>query len=219
MLVKGKDFNLFIQDAGEWKLIYCSQSCSLSINTEILPTTTKGDGAFARFIPQRLSWSVSASGVIKFDTPFNAVSLDNLQLSLAVVRVLMELDDKDESVVSYQGDAIITSNEKTGDYDAISTWSVDLQGSGPLQITGGATSSPTNAFMFQYDAEGGESSISRPELIGASLIDLSRNFDLPIRPYPAAYGSGEAQFRSSTGTIAFGTALMAGEVITGIYTT
>lgn len=217
MLVKGKNFNVFVQDSGQWKLIYCSQSCSLSINTELLNTTSKGDGAFERFIARKINWTVSASGLIYFDKPYTAASLAQLQLSRVPVMMRLEQDDEDGNVITYEGETIVASSEQSGEYSSVSTWSADFQGSGPLVISNTGTTGESEVFSFQYEATGGETSISLPELIGAELLDIAWNFDLIIRQHPAAYGTSEVQFRSDTGTIAFGTALTPEAKISGIY--
>lgn len=217
MLVKGKNFNLYVQNDGQWRLIYCSRSCTLSIDTEVIPTTRKGDGAYNRFVAKRITWTASADGLVSFDSSFNSISLTSLQLSRSTIRLRAEMDDESDNVVVYEGDAIIESTEHTGVYNEMATFSASFQGSGPLVVSNDATDSEAEVFAFQYEATGGEESISLPELIDADLIDCSRTFDLFIRIYPDAYGSDEVQFRSNTGTIVFGTMLSEGEKVTGIY--
>lgn len=217
MFVKGKDFNCFIQDAGQWKLIFCSQSCTLVINTQTLPSTTKGDGRFSRSIPARLSWSVSTNGLIKLDTPFSSSSLAQLQLSLNGIRLRFVQDDQAGNQTIYEGDAIILSTEYTGEYSSISTWSAEFEGTGKLETSAGGGGGTSNIYSHQYDAEGGEVIISIPELLGAEIISVGRGLDLAVRNYPEPFGTGEVQFRSATGTLEFGTELMPEEVVTIIY--
>ena len=71
--IKGQNLRLFMENgSGQMSAIAAAQQCQLNIRLEVKQTSTKDDtDDFARNIALKLSWSMSANGVVTIDPDRN----------------------------------------------------------------------------------------------------------------------------------------------------
>lgn len=133
-LVQGKNFIAFINDAGTWKPYVCATSITLNINTEAIETSVSGNGLWASYLPTKNSWSGSANGNVSLNEPANLTlaDLQAKQIDQVIFAIQFQRSDDNGNVYTSYGNAFITSSSDTGSYDGIDTFSITLQGTGPL---------------------------------------------------------------------------------------
>jgi len=133
-IVNGKNVTVRIYDNGAYRLYACATSCSISVSTSTVETSVTGSGNWASFMPQKNSWSGTLDGMANFDTDANLSLNDLLVLQIAKTLLVVQFEYEDEggNILDLNGSAYIVNTSSTGDVNNISTFSVELQGSGAL---------------------------------------------------------------------------------------
>jgi len=131
--IKGQNLRLFTENgSGQMSAIAAAQQCQLSIRLEVKQTSTKDDtDDFARNIALKLSWSVSASGVVTVDPDRNDPStlMDRIGQTVRVELATASGDqnsDMGEQLLA--GDAIISDVQIQANNEEESTYTVQLTG-------------------------------------------------------------------------------------------
>lgn len=120
---KGNDIRVSIGDV----LIGGQQGCSLNRETETSDTTTKDSGIWSEVEAVGLSWSVDCDGLI-------TVSDEALGALKTAWKSMEAVDIKYGKAGSYEvGKALITSLSQNAPSKDKCTYSVSLQGVGPLE--------------------------------------------------------------------------------------
>lgn len=114
-----------------------STSCSISINVEVRDTASKDiPNGWSDGETGTKSWTASCEGLFSWDDTIDAearVDAEGLfDLITAGAKVALVMTTGVSGDVEYSGDAIITSLEKTFPNNENSTYSLSLQGAGPL---------------------------------------------------------------------------------------
>lgn len=136
MIVSGKDVIVMIDDGG-FKLYGCASSCSLSLSTSMIETSSVGSGLYSTFRPQKHGFTATISGLLNLDDP-TALSLYDLrQKQLAMTQVLVKFTRTDAAGNEYVStfDAYITGSTDSGDANGAASFDIDLQGTGELVET------------------------------------------------------------------------------------
>ena len=131
--IKGQNLRLFTENgSGQMSAIAAAQQCQLSIRLEVKQTSTKDDtDDFARNIALKLSWSVSASGVVTVDPDRNdpASLMNRIGQTVRVEFATASGDqnsDMGEQLLA--GDAIISDVQIQANNEEESTYTVQLTG-------------------------------------------------------------------------------------------
>lgn len=126
--IKGQNLRIFVNNV----VIAAAQQCQLSVNLDVKQISTKDDtDDFAQNIALKLSWSVSANGVVTVDPTRNdAASLmdrigETVRVELATASGDMNSDMGDQLLA---GDAIISDVQVQANNEEESTYSVQLTG-------------------------------------------------------------------------------------------
>ena len=133
-IVTGNNVSLKIYDNGAYRLYACAMSCELSISTGTIETSVTGSGTWASFKPQKHSWSGSFSGVVNLDVDgqLTIYSLRALQIAMTLLVIQFTYLDQDGNEYNVNGSGYIVNSSSSGEENNISTFNIELQGSGAL---------------------------------------------------------------------------------------
>ena len=133
-LVNGKNVRLLIYDNSRYRLYACATSCSISISTSVVETSVTGSGQWASFMPQKHGWSGTLDGVVNLDDPDNLTLEELIGLQIAKTKIVVRFENIDEAgnQNALGGEAYIIASSSTGDVNNVSTFSVEIQGTGAL---------------------------------------------------------------------------------------
>lgn len=131
--IKGQNLRLFMENgSGQMSAIAAARQCQLNIRLEVRQISTKDDtDDFAQNIALKLSWSVSANGVVTIDPERNdPVSLmdrigQTVRVELATAGGNQNSDIGEQLLA---GDAILSDVEIQATNDEESTYSIQLTG-------------------------------------------------------------------------------------------
>lgn len=119
---KGNDIRVSVGST----LIGGQQNCSINRETETSDTTTKDSGVWSEAEAIGLSWSVDLDGLV-------VVGDEGLEALETAWENLQQVDVKYGTSTNYKsGKAVITSLSSNSSNKEKSTYSVSLQGVGPL---------------------------------------------------------------------------------------
>lgn len=131
--VYGKDVTIRIFQEGLWRLYACAQSCSLTVSTSTVETSTTGSGIWSTFKAQKHSWSGTIEGVVNLDTGNLRLSdLRALQIAMTEIEIRYERVDASGNGYTDAGIGIIVNSSDTGAMDDVATFSIEIQGTGEL---------------------------------------------------------------------------------------
>lgn len=193
-LVKGTDFIGLINIAGVWTPYICARSISVNTVTEAIETSVSGNGLWASYLPTKNSWTASTDGVVDLNESgsLTIADLQKMQFEQTIFQVMFSETDESGNQYMRVGYCFITNCQDSGSFDGVATFSLTLQGTGPLQIVK----------RFEYTSiTGFETSFSDPSLIGITPIKVDRGgVDYTIittgspTPDEVLYNSGAGSF-------------------------
>lgn len=133
-LVLGKNFIGFINDSGTWKPYICATSITLNVTTDSIETSASGNGIWASFLPTKNSFTGSINGNVSLNVAGNLTlsDLQAKQFNQVIFLMQFQRTDGNGNVYTTYGFFFITSSTDTGSYDGVNTFSITLQGTGPL---------------------------------------------------------------------------------------
>jgi hypothetical protein len=119
----------------------CVEKVQVRVYSELMNVTTQGDGAWEYFKPSgRNRWDASLSGVTVLrdlvDTLWYGWETFLKQIRTQGLNVLFEITDPGGFVKSFYGFVYIPESEINGTSGDFSRFSVNLQGSGPIDPNG-----------------------------------------------------------------------------------
>jgi len=126
--IKGQNLRIFLNNV----VIAAAQQCQLSVRLDVKPISTKDDtDDFAKNIALKLSWSVSANGVVTIDPDRNdTASLMNRIGQTVRVELATASGDQNSDMGEQllAGDAIISDVQIQANNEEESTYTVQLTG-------------------------------------------------------------------------------------------
>jgi TP901-1 family phage major tail protein len=138
-IFSGTDLVLKVQAvngaADEYKLMHCT-TCSLSINSDTIDVSTKDSEGWKDLLGGQKSFSLSGDGFMDFASTGSTTDPDELLQNLFdrdAVTFTFALDV--QSGYKLTGSGFITSVEISGGTEDAPTYSVSIDGSGPLTKT------------------------------------------------------------------------------------
>lgn len=134
--VRGKNVLVLFYDPIDtmWKQYACALSCDLNINTDIVETSVVGSGSWGTFRAIKNSYDGSISGLTNLQKS-NTLSLFDLRAKQVLfMEFLMRFQRTDEDGNMYidEGKFIISKSSDSGPSDSMSTFTVDIKGTGAL---------------------------------------------------------------------------------------
>jgi len=219
-LVLGRDIVVYTYDNGQWKMFACARTATFTLNTTMIETTSIGSGSFSSFLPQKHSFTGSIDGLTNLDnTNLRLSDFRALQLNKQALLMRFERTSIDGDTYTSEGTFYITSSTDTGSYADISTFAIELQGSGALtEIFTPTPITPNAVTRLEYTGIGGEYSFTDSSLIGKDVVIINKdgigNSKIILSGTPI---NKEAKFDSTTGTITWGIPFEPGEEAYVIY--
>ena len=177
-LIKGLDCSFFVYDNGGFRLVACGREWSLATNASVLETSTTGSGADATFEYEKRTWTASVSGVCNLDVAGQLIWADMRQKQLAFEKILVNFERLDIEGNAYvdSGMALITAVGDVENINDVATFTIDLQGTGPLtQIYTPTPLALSAVRRYQATASGSETAITIPSLINKDILEVVRD--------------------------------------------
>ena len=176
-LVKGKNVTVFKFDDSidVWVPYACARACTFSLDTDTIETSITGSGKFKTLLPRSNSFNGSLDGVTQLMKENHLSIADLMALQLAHTIMLMRFEDisDDGDVFTKEAMFFITNCTQTASFDNVATFSVALQGTGPLTLI--YTPTPIiQGIMYreEFTLLAGETDITVPEVDGVTLENI-----------------------------------------------
>lgn len=137
--VKGSQFTLYTGDG--LRVIGCEESCTLSVVSEEIITTTKGSGNFTNREPGRNDWIIQSNGVLFINSIFDGSgsTLDPLEFiayQLQGKKVVAKMRITDGAISKWLiGNGVIVQAEYTGPAEGFATFNITIKADGKLFTT------------------------------------------------------------------------------------
>jgi hypothetical protein len=211
-LVKGENVTVFkyVASINAWVPYACARSCSFSIETDTIETSITGSGKYRTFVPRSNASTGSLEGLTQLEKINNLSISDLIQLQVDHEILLMRWEDVSDNgdVFTKELEMFITNTTQTASFDNVATFSVSLQGTGPITLV--YTPTPLiQGIMYrkEFILPANEDSIVLSELNGVT-IDNVISIILDNSDASIIIGSGtpigqEVKYNSSGATITF----------------
>jgi predicted secreted protein len=223
--VQGRNVILRAQKLGDYRVFACAQSVRLTVETEILETSTSTTGPFKTFSPVGLSeWGVALSGVLflrdQSTTKNFALETITEQVRNNGYNITITFTDDEGYVQVFSGFVYVPLTEIFKESGSVSKYNVEFKGSGSFTIDVTPPSPNTPPRMrYVYTATGGETFFSSASLI-ARTIEWVDHVDqaLTIVNSPSTPASPkDVEYTSASGRFDFFQPLDAGAVVIILY--
>lgn len=136
--VNGRDFRLYVLDAGEYKVVSCLTDCQFSITSNKIQITSRSTGVWSAYDYTNLSWSGSASGVFFIQlvnggiTPFE---LTAKMINRLKPQIKFLVYDRFGYAKEITGTVVIDQMNYQGGVDDFAVFDLTFTGSGAITIT------------------------------------------------------------------------------------
>jgi hypothetical protein len=215
-LVRGENVLLEFYDSGEWKPYACARSCSLTTTTELIETTVTGGGKNKHFTPTVNSFTGNCDGIVSLGNSgmLTLYNLRQMQLGHVLQRVRFTRTAEDGvNVYVDTVDFYITSVQDTSSFDNVSSFTVEMQGTGVLDQS--LITPPiiiTKVKRFEYAGTGREVSFTSSTLINKDILSVVKDglgqCGIITSGSPA---SKEVKYTTGTGQFTFAVEFEVGE--------
>ena len=207
MIVHGKNVLLKMYKGGVENAIACNASCSLEFTTDTYETTFYDSDKNRTWIPNKTSATITGSGPIFLGEPITVADVVGWQTNRQLIEFNFSLTDGTD-VMRVHGFGYFTRVNITGDVSQFATCDYTMIVNGEAVFY--STNSDPNAdddHPWEYEAEGGETEVADPDLVGATMVYLARE-GVGIRVITSGVpGGSEVLFESTLGKLTFGTPL------------
>lgn len=221
-LINGRNVMLYRYDGTTYKDIpfACMLSCTLSVNLGLREVTNAASSNYAESEADLLSWSISGSGFTILNTQQNYLTLLDYITQREKITVKFIIDNGGVLGLSiFTGQVFISSFSIDAADDTLSTYNVELTGTGAYS-TSGTTVTPGGIIItggsivrvFQATATDGQTSITFSGAIGLEMLYGSRG-GIAIQPlqYVGTPSGNGGTWDISTGTLTLATPAVGGE--------
>jgi predicted secreted protein len=219
-LINGRSIILYKYDETTYQDIpfACATTASLSIQTDVREVTSQSSANYKEFTPDLNSWTISASGFTILNTQYNYLNLLGLITNRTMFTAKFVIDNGGVDGLSiFVGRVILTNYTLDGTDDQLSTYSVQLQGSGAYSLSGTIAEGntiiiqSTTVQVFQSTTVEGQTSITFAGAIGLELLYASRG-GIGAQPLFLLVGNG-CTWDDATGTLTLATEAVEAENI------
>ncbi len=174
-IVKGRNLVLSIydNDIADYIVIACSKNVSLNLTLETREVTNTFSAFFREYKPDVITWGLSDDGLMILDN-FGYTKMTNALLTRQILDIKFFVDNGIDGITYYTGLAILTSISLSGPNNDAASYSLSLQGSGQLGVSGVNPTNPSEVNEITYRASGGETFFVLPSLISQEMLYMSR---------------------------------------------
>lgn len=196
-LIQGENAVLSIMKGSGFVPYLCGEEIQIEIDSTLAGKKTVGDGVWKKFAYQDLSFTITISGLLKFDdVNFSGWDFVQNQAGFVEITFLCSFTDDAGNIKSIQGNALITKTAFDISVSNLVKNDIELQGSGAAMIFDGAVPCPgiintvtptglTNAsgnVNFAYTYSGPINQIKyQVDGVGAWVtIGVGSSFNIPV---------------------------------------
>lgn len=206
--------------------LLCATNCTISVQSNVLPTKHKSSGAAQSFIYKDYGWSISAQAVYKIDTASTTLfSGDAILTGLIKQRkYVVQFSSTDGTdTITYYGRVLITNLQLGSSYGDMGRVNVELQGDGELYYSPKASYLPDtfpSAIYVQYVATGTVSIVTDTNLINNNLIMIAKNkkiLGIEVDAFGNTPSVGNVTLVPLSGNLVFNPDLVSGDVVEYYY--
>lgn len=222
-LVNGRNIMLYKYDATTYEDIpfACATNAILSVQTSTREKTNASSAFYREYKPDVIGWTISATGLVTLNTEYNYLLLLDLVTNRTTFTVKFIIDNGGVLGLSiFTGQVFISSFSIDAADDTLSTYNVELTGTGAYS-TSGTTVTPGGIIItggsivqvFQATATDGQTSITFAGAIGLEMLYGSRG-GIAIQPlaYVGSPSGNGGVWDISTGTLTLATPAVDGEL-------
>lgn len=178
-LVTGENVIVEFYHNGNWVPYACARSCTLSTITELIEVSVTGSGKYKHFTPTVNSFTGNIDGIVALNKPGFLTLFQLRQFQLAHVLQRVRFTRGAQDGVSFYVDTIdffITNVTDTSSFDNVSTFTLELQGSGVLGQT--LIEPPliiTKVKRYEFTAVGAELGFTEALLINKDILEVNKD--------------------------------------------
>ncbi len=207
-IVQGKDVLLKIYKDGIENAIACNASCTMSIDTDYFESSFYNTGRFRKWIPNKHTAVLNGSGPIFLGEPITIADVIGWQLNRTLVEFNFVLTGGTD-ILRIHGFGYFIKSSVDGTIGQAATCDYTIQVNGePVMYATNSNPSSDDDRVWDYDAEGGETSIGYPDLMGSDIVYVARE-GVGIKVITEGIPSGsQVLFNKPDGTLTFGTPLL-----------
>lgn len=202
-IVRGRNvvLSIYDNDIEDYIAVACSKNVSLNMKLETREVTNTFSAFFREYKPDVITWDMSDDGFMILDN-FGYTKMTNALLTRQTLDIKFFVDNGVDGITYYTGLAILTSVSLSGPNNDAASYSITLQGSGVLTVSGVNPTNPSEVNEITYRASGGETSFVLASLINQEMLYMSRGGidveDILTVGTPSTY---QVFFDSSTGQV------------------
>ncbi len=171
----GTNVLIYVTDPNEGNIPFaCGLTARLSTNLSLITTTNFASNYFEEYRPNRLSWSVSISGIaVLGNYDFTKVMRDQKALKLIYIQFSVQTDTNSYQV--YSGYAYAETSVLTANYNEISNNEVTLRGTGAYTVSS-VNPPPSNSseMRLEFTVSSTSTTLTLSTLAGYSLLEIFR---------------------------------------------
>lgn len=132
--IQGSDCLFAVYNGSEYVPVVCSTSFSLTLTSDLIETTTKGDGQWKAYDYNTLSYTLSLSGIVKSQDDTAATVFDLLASQMGFVEVPYRLLFTDGETDKYiEGTCLISSTQLGASAGNLADYTCEFQGTGAFE--------------------------------------------------------------------------------------
>lgn len=131
-VVHGNDVLFLVNNGTSYVPFVCAKDLTLDVASSLISVVTVGDGHWEKFAHQSIGYTITLTGVAKFDNASVTV-FDLMQNQLQFVDVDYKMIFRDQESLNYRtikGMALVERSSITGNYGQFSQTSFSLKGNG-----------------------------------------------------------------------------------------
>lgn len=220
-IVKADGIVIYHKLGSNFYPIACGTSGSINITTDKLELAPFTSGKWRSYEYGRVTGTISTSGLIKINagaTNYSPIDLLDYQLAFQKVLTKYVISDPNGNSRTYEVVCLVDDVTIDTESGGNATYSMTMtMTSDPAFVQTAPDPGGTDVDAWEYDATGGETTISNAAIINDEVLDVRRNgIGLEIISAGSPTGN-QVKYIPSTGSFEFGMALGAGEWIVVIY--
>lgn len=220
-VVKASGIVIYHKLGSAYYPIACGTSATVNITTDKLELAPFTSGKWRSYEYARITGTISTSGLIKINagaSNYSPIDLLDYMLSFKKVLTKYVITDPSNNSRTYEVNCLVDDFTIDTEAGGVATYSMSMtMTSDPAYIQTAPDTSGDDVDAWEYDATGGETTISNANIINDEVLDVRRNgIGLEIIAAGSPTGN-QVRYIPATGSFQFGMALGAGEWIVVIY--
>jgi hypothetical protein len=220
-IVKADGIVIYHKLGSSYYPIACGTSGTINITTDKLELSPYTSGKWRAYEYGRITGTISTSGLIKINagaTSYSPIDLLDYQLAFQKVLTKYVITDPNGNSRTYEVNCLVDDFTIDTEAGGTATYSMTMtMTSDPAFIQTAPDPGGADVDVWEYNATGGETTISNAGLINDEILDVRRNgIGLEVINAGSPTGS-QVKYTSGSGSFEFGMALAADEWIVVIY--